>query len=196
MASAATIRVCVLEGQFTQLSNLGFPVSLAVELQQGGLCLDNAKWSSRLSDAGFSVSFFWPIARTTQHRRHRWRRKPRTNPSSGNFRTTTIVTNQERICPPIPSFSRKRHISISSTCSNWCPPVFGNHLSSSWCWSSVTFFQLQRSSYDCGLWQQCRFWRQWVLKSVWLPSLSRVLCPTLSEQQFPTNSSAPTQLPR
>ena len=107
MASGATIRVCVLEGQFAQLSNLGFPVSLAVELQQGGLCLDNAKWSSRLSDAGFSVSFFWPIVRTTPRRRHRRRRKPRTNPSSGNFRTTTNVTNQERICPPIPSFSRK-----------------------------------------------------------------------------------------
>ena len=99
MASGATIRVCVLEGQYAQLSNLGFPVSLAVELQQGGLFLDNAKWSSRLSDVGFSVSFFWPIARTTQRRRHRRRRKPRTNPNSGNFRTTTIVTNQERICP-------------------------------------------------------------------------------------------------
>ena len=53
MASGATIRVCVLEGQYAQLSNLGFPVFLAVELQQGGLCLDNAKWSSCLSDAGF-----------------------------------------------------------------------------------------------------------------------------------------------
>ena len=28
MASGATIRVCVLEGQFAQLSNLGFPVSI------------------------------------------------------------------------------------------------------------------------------------------------------------------------
>ena len=98
MASGATICVCVLEGQYAQLSNLGFPVSLAVELQEGGFCLDNAKWSSRLSDAGFSVSF-WPIVRTTQHHRHRRRRKPRTHPNSGNFRTTTIVTNQERICP-------------------------------------------------------------------------------------------------
>ena len=53
------IRVCVLEGLYAQLSNLGFPVSLAVELQQGCLCLDNAKCSSRLSDAGFLVSF-WP----------------------------------------------------------------------------------------------------------------------------------------
>jgi len=99
MASGATIRVCVLEGQYAELSNLGFPVSLAVELQQGGLCLDNAKWSSRLSDAGFSVSFFWPIARTTRRRRHRRRRKPKTHPNSGNFRTTTVVTNQECICP-------------------------------------------------------------------------------------------------
>ena len=61
MASGATICVCVLEGQYAQLSNLGFPVSLVMELQQGGLRLDNAKWSSRLSDAGFSVSFFWPV---------------------------------------------------------------------------------------------------------------------------------------
>jgi len=56
MASGPTICVCVLEGQYAQLSNLGFPIFLAVELQQGGLCLGNAKWSSRLSDAGFSVS--------------------------------------------------------------------------------------------------------------------------------------------
>ena len=27
------IHVCVLEGQYAQLSNLGFPVSLVVELQ-------------------------------------------------------------------------------------------------------------------------------------------------------------------
>ena len=99
MASGATIRVCVLEGQYAQLSNLGFPVFLAVELQQGGLCLDNAKWSSCLSDAGFLVSFFWPIVRTTQRRQHRQRREPRTHPNSGNFRTNTIVTNQDHICP-------------------------------------------------------------------------------------------------
>ena len=53
MVSGATICVCVLEGQYAQLCNLGFPVFFGVELQQGGLCLDNAKWSSCLSDAGF-----------------------------------------------------------------------------------------------------------------------------------------------
>ena len=30
MASGATICVCVLEGQYAQLSNLGFPISLVV----------------------------------------------------------------------------------------------------------------------------------------------------------------------
>ena len=107
MASGATIRVCVLEGQYAQLSNLGFPVSLVMELQQGGLRLDNAKWSSRLSDAGFSVSFFWPVAWTTQCRQHRQRRrKSRANPDSGNF-TTITVSKQQRKSPPIPTFSRE-----------------------------------------------------------------------------------------
>ena len=108
MASGATIRVCVLEGQYAQLSNLGFPVSLVMELQQGGLRLGNAKWSSRLSDAGFSVSFFWPVAWTTQRRRHRRRgRKSRANPDSENF-TTTAVSKQQHKSPPIPTlFSRE-----------------------------------------------------------------------------------------
>ena len=43
--------ICVglLESQYAQLSNLGFPFSF----EQGGLALDNAKLSSRLSDEGF-----------------------------------------------------------------------------------------------------------------------------------------------
>ena len=81
MASSAAIRVYVLEGQYAQLSTLGFPVSLVMELQQGGLRLDNAKWSSRRSDAGFSVSFFWPAALSPRRRRRRQRRrKPRAQP--------------------------------------------------------------------------------------------------------------------
>ena len=32
MASGAPIHVCVLEGQYTKLSNLGFPDSLVMEL--------------------------------------------------------------------------------------------------------------------------------------------------------------------
>ena len=69
MASGAVIRVYVLEGQYAQLSNLGFPASLLLELQERDLCLDNSKWSSRHSDAGFSASFFWPAALTSRRRR-------------------------------------------------------------------------------------------------------------------------------
>ena len=106
MASGAKIRVCVLEGQYAQLSNLGFPVSLVMELQQGGLRLGNAKWSSHLSDAGFSVPFFWPVAWTTQCHRHRRRgRKSRANPDSGNFTTTAVSKQQQHKSPPIPTFS-------------------------------------------------------------------------------------------
>ena len=39
MVSSAATRVYVLEGQYAQLSTLGFPVSLVMELQQGGLRL-------------------------------------------------------------------------------------------------------------------------------------------------------------
>ena len=53
MASSAVICVYVLEGQYAQLSTLGFPASLLLELQECGLRLNNAKWSSRHSDAGF-----------------------------------------------------------------------------------------------------------------------------------------------
>ena len=58
MASSAVIRVYVLEGQYTHLYTLGFLASLFLELQERDLRLDNAKRSSRRSDAGFSVSFF------------------------------------------------------------------------------------------------------------------------------------------
>ena len=90
MVSSAAIRVYVLEGPYAQLSTLGFPVSLVLELQQGGLRLDNAKWSSRRSDAGFSVSFFWPVALTPRRRRHRQRRKPR---GQTNFNHSTVNCN-------------------------------------------------------------------------------------------------------
>ena len=53
MTSGAMIHVGLLESQYAQLSNLGFPFSF----EQGGLALDNAKLSSQLSDEGFLVSF-------------------------------------------------------------------------------------------------------------------------------------------
>ena len=60
MAESGPIRVCVLEGVYAHLPRLGFPLSVAVELQNSNLRFDSAKWSTRQSGGGFSVTFFWP----------------------------------------------------------------------------------------------------------------------------------------
>ena len=54
------IRVAVLEGDFTTLCALGFPLSLGVQLQQSCLKLSEAHWTAKSNSGGFSVSFFWP----------------------------------------------------------------------------------------------------------------------------------------
>ncbi len=56
------IKVAVLEGYFASLSALGFPMPLTLQLQQSDLRLNAAIWRAQSSKAGFSVSFFWPVA--------------------------------------------------------------------------------------------------------------------------------------
>ena len=56
------IRVAVLEGYFASLSALGLPMPLSLQLQQSDLRLNAAIWTAKSSKAGFSVSFFWPVA--------------------------------------------------------------------------------------------------------------------------------------
>ena len=74
--AADAIRVCVLEGIYAKMTELGLPLSLAVELQYRGLHLDSSLWTARLSNSGYSVSLFWPSQRR-RHRRCRQRRKPK-----------------------------------------------------------------------------------------------------------------------
>ena len=112
MASGAVIRVYVLEGQYTQLSNLGFLASLLLELQERGLRLDNSKWSSRHSDAGFSVSFFWPAALTSRRRQRRQRKrkqKPKvdlnTNISNHNHHQPSDIPPAAAMLPKLRSAS-------------------------------------------------------------------------------------------
>ena len=54
------IRVAVLEGYFASLSALGLPMPLSLQLQQSDLRLTMS--TAKSSKAGFSVSFFWPVA--------------------------------------------------------------------------------------------------------------------------------------
>ena len=52
------IKVVVLEGEFAALSAMGFPTSVCLQLQESGLKVAKAMWSTKSSSAGFSVSFF------------------------------------------------------------------------------------------------------------------------------------------
>ena len=52
------IKVAVLEGDFAALSLMGFPLGLAIQLQQSILNLADALWTAKSSNSGFSVSTF------------------------------------------------------------------------------------------------------------------------------------------
>ena len=52
MNTGGAIRVCMLEGPYAKMTELGFPLSLAVELQSCGLRLDSSLWTARLSNGG------------------------------------------------------------------------------------------------------------------------------------------------
>ena len=56
------IKVAVLEGDFASLCALGFPLPLSLQLQQSCLRLNEAMWTARSTNGGFSVSFFWPAS--------------------------------------------------------------------------------------------------------------------------------------
>ena len=122
---AAAIRVCVLEGIYAKMTELGLPLSLAVELQYRGLRLDSSLWTARLSNGGYSVSLFWP----SQHRRprrRRQRRKPKPshqpisslNPvSSGETVGSSCVQKDTTISRLPTSFPLKAHLGIKTASS-------------------------------------------------------------------------------
>ena len=60
MAAIGKIRVCVLEGHQAELASAGLPLSVCLRLQQLDLSMSAALWSTRQTNGGFSVSFFWP----------------------------------------------------------------------------------------------------------------------------------------
>ena len=86
---AARIRVSVLEGPFTVLSEVGVPLPVCISMQSKGLQLDKALWTVRQSNGGFSVTFFWPtlesksaqdLKAVVKKRRKRRRQKRKVRP--------------------------------------------------------------------------------------------------------------------
>ena len=73
--TSGKIRVCILEGHQAELASAGLPFSVCLRLQELGLSMSAAQWSTRQTNTGFSVSIFWP--------------------SSTNVRGGTIVDQQK-----------------------------------------------------------------------------------------------------
>ena len=60
MAESDPIRVCVLEGVYAHLPRLGFPLSVAAELQSSNLCFDSANGRPANQEAVFQSPSFGP----------------------------------------------------------------------------------------------------------------------------------------
>ena len=117
-------RVCVLEGPYAQLSQLGFPLSLAVELQSNNLRLDSSKWSTRRSNGGFSVTFFWPTlpcgrkasrrpVRKRSRRQRNCKSKSLPNLCQDPAATSVSKPSPAAVAQPLPSLFTAHHDGIS-----------------------------------------------------------------------------------
>ena len=60
MAQESSIRVFVLEAAYTRLQAVGIPMPLCMHMQELGMNMSDALWTSRQTKSGFSVPFFWP----------------------------------------------------------------------------------------------------------------------------------------
>ena len=60
MVETRQIRVCALEGQLVELADAGVPFSICLHMQQLGIALEHAQWSTGQTSGVFSVSLFWP----------------------------------------------------------------------------------------------------------------------------------------
>ena len=92
------IKVIVLEGNFASLCALGFSLSLSIQLQQSCLKLSEAHWTSRSTDTGFSVSFFWPAAEKVNMDIKKRKRRKRGKARPQVVRATT--PNPPKQCAP------------------------------------------------------------------------------------------------
>ena len=62
-ATANSIKVLVVDGSYSGLHELGFPLPALATMQAVGVQLGQACWDIGRSESGLSVSFFWPHSR-------------------------------------------------------------------------------------------------------------------------------------
>lgn len=95
-----TLRVCVLEGDYTHLQTVGVPLPLCIQTQELGLSLNATLWTAKQSYNGFSVSF-WPmsvvgypphrLSKPSKRRRRRRRRRNNRNNSPPKLMRVRVV---------------------------------------------------------------------------------------------------------
>ena len=56
----STITVLVVEGNYSALHKLGFPLPTLAAMQEAGVQLRQACWDVKQSSTGISVNMFWP----------------------------------------------------------------------------------------------------------------------------------------
>ena len=97
------IAVLVVDGNYSALRALGFPLPALAAMQEAGVQLGQACWDVKQSTSGLSLSFFWPQnSRQTQlsstqkitkskKRRRRRKSKDKTNDLTKNINTLMYV---------------------------------------------------------------------------------------------------------
>ena len=102
MNASAAFCVCVLEGNYAKMTELGLPLSLAVELQIRNLHLDTSLWTARHTNGGYSVSFFWPSLRCKRRRRRRQRKPSNSCPAISNANNIPCESHFSNMSGPSP----------------------------------------------------------------------------------------------
>ena len=84
------IAVLVVDGNYSALRELGFPLPALAAMQEAGVQLGQAYWDVKRSTSGISVSFFWPqnsrqsqlssAQKITKPKKKRHRRKSKVKP--------------------------------------------------------------------------------------------------------------------
>ena len=98
MAETWRIRVCVLEGQLVELADAGVPFSICLHMQQLGLALEHAQWSTRQTSGGLSISLFWPSSQAsnvkevhTKKKHERRKKAPKVTEAGASSPTATSL---------------------------------------------------------------------------------------------------------
>ena len=145
------IKVAVLEGDFATLVDLGFPLSLSIQLQESCLTLSKALWTAKSTNSGFSVSLFWPAPELKDKHQPRRRRRRRRAKATKLVPATTSMDDKPNPKPLNPSAKTTslpsvKEVPINATRQASATSLPSKHYSSSPTLHSVSKSDVEKSS--------------------------------------------------